>query len=102
MCVTKCANKNGVVQTLAVEAFDAQEAFAGQLCGQRRLHERPMCQQKNGRCCKAVNGRGMHGLHGAKTVGTPFEQQPSGKLLYPTERTPCGRRLRFRPNDVWF
>jgi hypothetical protein len=34
-----------------------------------------------------VNGRGVCMDCTGKTVGTS-EQQPSGKLLYPTERTP--------------
>jgi hypothetical protein len=45
----------------------------------------------------------MHGLHGAKTVGTLFRTTTVGKLLYPTKRTPFVEGgLAFRPNDVWF
>jgi hypothetical protein len=51
VCNVKCANKNGrcCANVGGRGVVTPKRAFAGQLlCGQRRLHERPMCQRRTG------------------------------------------------------
>jgi hypothetical protein len=83
----KCANKNGRccanVGGRGV-CVDAQEAFAWTTTlWAETFHRMSDVPRRTGAVVRRRNGRGVCMDCTVKTVGTSFEQQPSGKLCIP-------------------